>query len=94
MKKDEGSFHLKQPTRDLLQRYGSKNAQILGWRDTWIFVFQKEGHSLHRRGGGTGGRCCEHLGKSPNFLSWGQNLSVTCKVRLSTDQHGSPLNIS
>ncbi|XP_046639042.1 protein O-linked-mannose beta-1,2-N-acetylglucosaminyltransferase 1-like [Daphnia pulicaria] len=86
--KDEGSFHLKQPTRDLLQRYGSKNSQILGWRDTWIFVFQKEGINslLAQRGGG---RCCEHLGKSSNFLSWGENLSVTCKVRLSTDQHES-----
>ncbi|XP_057375549.1 protein O-linked-mannose beta-1,2-N-acetylglucosaminyltransferase 1-like [Daphnia carinata] len=78
--KDEGSFHLKQPARDLLQRFGSKNSQILGWRDTWIFVFQKEDA---RRGG----MCCEHLGKSSNFLSWGQPLLVTCKVRLSTDQH-------
>ncbi|KAK4008597.1 hypothetical protein OUZ56_013731 [Daphnia magna] len=82
--KDEGSFHLKQPTRDLLQRYGSKNSQILGWRDTWIFVFEKGDNPQLR---GVGGRCCEHLGKSSNFLSWGQPLSVTCKVRLSTDQH-------
>merc|ERR1712088_1168032 len=57
--KDEGTFHLKQATRDLLTRLGSKRAYQMGWRDMWAFVTLK-GSSTHKSLG-------ESLSKSPDF---------------------------
>jgi beta-1,2-N-acetylglucosaminyltransferase len=73
---DEGSFHLKQPARNLLQRYGSTQAQVLGWRDMWAIVLQKEQHQQGRS-------WCEQLSKSPDFHSWAEPLTLNCRVPLT-----------
>ena len=39
--KDEGTFQMKQSSRDLLHRLGSKFSYIVGWRDTWAFISVK-----------------------------------------------------
>ena len=74
--KDEGTFHLKQATRDLLTRLGSKRAYQMGWRDMWAFVMLK-GSSTHKSLG-------ESLSKSPDFSSWGQIVRLRAEVPLSS----------
>ena len=41
--KDEGTFQLRTPARELLARLGSKVASMVGWRDTWAMVLVKGG---------------------------------------------------
>ena len=45
--KDEGTFQMKQPSRDLLRRLGSKRAQTLSWRDMWGMVTVKKLSLIH-----------------------------------------------
>ncbi|PSN55689.1 Protein O-linked-mannose beta-1 [Blattella germanica] len=44
--KDEGTFQMKQPARDLLKRLGSTRAQAIGWRDMWTMVRNNKVHDV------------------------------------------------
>ena len=70
---------MKQPARNLLQRLGSVQSQIMSWRDMWVFVSQKEDNRKGRS-------WCEQLNKSPDFYSWGEAVSLQCRVPLSNIQ--------
>ena len=70
--KDEGTFQLKQPTRDLLSKLGSHYARVVGWRDMWAMVAVK----------GVG-LVAEAYKKSPNFSSWGGVVQVTAEIPLA-----------
>nr|CAD7461647.1 unnamed protein product [Timema tahoe] len=58
--KDEGTFQMKQPARELLKRLGSKRADVIGWRDMWAMVTQKGAKMFG-----------ESYSKSTEFNSWG-----------------------
>ena len=57
--KDEGTFQLRTPARQLLARLGSKMAKMVGWRDMWAMVLVK----------GIGRLLAEEYKKSPDFGS-------------------------
>lgn len=69
--KDEGTFQMKQPARDLLKRLGSRKSNVLGWRDMWAMVTQKGGKMFG-----------ESYSKSPEFNSWGAPLVLRVDVPL------------
>jgi len=71
--KDEGTFQMKQASRDLLHRLGAEYSYIVGWRDTWAFVTVKGGHVIS-----------EGYKKSPDFRSWGNPVHVSSEVPLTT----------
>ncbi|XP_064477377.1 protein O-linked-mannose beta-1,2-N-acetylglucosaminyltransferase 1-like isoform X1 [Ornithodoros turicata] len=69
--KDEGTFQMKQPARDLLKRLGSKKSHVIGWRDMWTMVTQKGGKMFG-----------ESYSKSPEFNSWGAPVVLKVEVPL------------
>ncbi|KAF8795092.1 Protein O-linked-mannose like protein [Argiope bruennichi] len=69
--KDEGTFQMKQPARELLKRLGSKKAQVIGWRDMWAMATQKGGKLYG-----------ENYSKSPEFNSWGAPVLLRVEVPL------------
>ncbi|XP_035219578.1 protein O-linked-mannose beta-1,2-N-acetylglucosaminyltransferase 1-like [Stegodyphus dumicola] len=69
--KDEGTFQMKQPARDLLKRLGSKKAHVIGWRDMWAMATQKGGKLYG-----------ENYSKSPEFNSWGAPVLLRVEVPL------------
>ncbi|XP_037086443.1 LOW QUALITY PROTEIN: protein O-linked-mannose beta-1,2-N-acetylglucosaminyltransferase 1-like [Pollicipes pollicipes] len=69
--KDEGTFQLKQPARELLTRLGSQAAADLAWRDMWAMVVIKGGKVLG-----------ESHSKSPGFNAWGPAVLVRAEVPL------------
>ncbi|XP_022239615.1 protein O-linked-mannose beta-1,2-N-acetylglucosaminyltransferase 1-like isoform X2 [Limulus polyphemus] len=69
--KDEGTFHMKQPARDLLKKLGSKKSQVIGWRDMWAMVTQKGGKMYG-----------ESYSKSPEFNTWGAPVFLRVEVPL------------
>lgn len=71
--KDEGTFQMKQPSRDLLRRLGSKRAQTLSWRDMWGMVTVKKGKLFG-----------ESFSKSQNFNSWGAPVLLRAEVPLAS----------
>ena len=76
--KDEGTFHLKQAARDLLERLGSTRSHQISWRDMWAFVTLKGSTSSKKSALG------ESLSKSPDFSSWGQIVRLRAEVPLSS----------
>jgi len=85
--KDEGTFHLKQAARDLLERLGSTRSHQISWRDMWAFVTLKKGSSttsssisMKQKSPALG----ESLSKSPDFSSWGQIVRLRAEVPLSS----------
>ncbi|KAG1678559.1 Protein O-linked-mannose beta-1,2-N-acetylglucosaminyltransferase 1 [Nymphon striatum] len=71
--KDEGTFQMKQPARDLLKRMGSKKIQSVGWRDMWAMTVQK--------GGAMYG---EAVSKSTDFNKWGDAVHLNVDVPLTS----------
>jgi beta-1,2-N-acetylglucosaminyltransferase len=71
--KDEGTFQMKQSTRDVLKRLGSLRSQQIGWRDMWAMVGQKGGKLL-----------AESYSRSPEFNSWGAPVVLRVDIGLST----------
>ncbi|XP_063220373.1 protein O-linked-mannose beta-1,2-N-acetylglucosaminyltransferase 1-like isoform X2 [Bacillus rossius redtenbacheri] len=71
--KDEGTFQMKQPARDLLKRLGSRRAQMIGWRDMWAMVTQKAGKMYG-----------ELYSKSMDFNTWGAPVVLHVEVPLVT----------
>lgn len=69
--KDEGTFQMKQPARDLLKRLGSKKSHVISWRDMWGMVTQKGGKMYG-----------ETYSKSPEFNSWGAPVLLKVEVPL------------
>ncbi|XP_076347188.1 protein O-linked-mannose beta-1,2-N-acetylglucosaminyltransferase 1-like [Tachypleus tridentatus] len=69
--KDEGTFQMKQPARDLIKRLGSKKSHVIGWRDMWTMVTQKGGKMFG-----------ESYSKSPEFNSWGAPVLLRVEVPL------------
>lgn len=69
--KDEGTFQMKPPARELLKRLGSKKAHVIGWRDMWAMVTQKSGKMYG-----------ELYSKSPEFNSWGAPVLLRVEVPL------------
>ncbi|KAJ9595636.1 hypothetical protein L9F63_013188 [Diploptera punctata] len=69
--KDEGTFQMKQPARDLLKRLGSKRAQVIGWRDMWAMVTQKGAKMFG-----------ESYSKSTEFNTWGAPVVLRTEVPL------------
>ncbi|XP_021923735.1 protein O-linked-mannose beta-1,2-N-acetylglucosaminyltransferase 1-like isoform X2 [Zootermopsis nevadensis] len=69
--KDEGTFQMKQPARDLLKRLGSKRAQVIGWRDMWAMVTQKGARMFG-----------ESYSKSTDFNTWGAPAVLRTEVPL------------
>ncbi|XP_023717300.1 protein O-linked-mannose beta-1,2-N-acetylglucosaminyltransferase 1 [Cryptotermes secundus] len=69
--KDEGTFQMKQPARDLLKRLGSKRAQVIGWRDMWAMVTQKGAKMFG-----------ESYSKSTEFNAWGAPVVLRTEVPL------------
>ncbi|CAB3383749.1 Hypothetical predicted protein [Cloeon dipterum] len=70
-KKDEGTFQMKQPARDLLKRLGSRRSQAIGWRDMWAMVTKKGGKMLG-----------ESYSKSTEFNTWGAPVVLRVEVPL------------
>lgn len=68
---DEGTFQMKQPARDLLKRFGSKRAQVIGWRDMWAMVTQKGAKMFG-----------ESYSKSTDFNTWGAPVVLRTEVPL------------
>nr|CAD7392445.1 unnamed protein product [Timema cristinae] len=69
--KDEGTFQMKQPARELLKRLGSKRADVIGWRDMWAMVTQKGAKMFG-----------ESYSKSTEFNSWGAPVVLRAEVPL------------
>ncbi|KAF4532879.1 hypothetical protein B566_EDAN001482 [Ephemera danica] len=69
--KDEGTFQMKQPARDLLKRLGSKRAQVIGWRDMWAMA-TKKGSKMFG----------ESYSKSTEFNTWGAPVVLRVEVPL------------
>ncbi|PNF43588.1 Protein O-linked-mannose beta-1,2-N-acetylglucosaminyltransferase 1, partial [Cryptotermes secundus] len=69
--KDEGTFQMKQPARDLLKRLGSKRAQIIGWRDMWAMLTQKGAKMFG-----------ESYSKSTEFNTWGAPVVLRTEIPL------------
>ena len=69
--KDEGTFQLRTPARELLARLGSKVASMVGWRDTWAMVVVKGGRILG-----------EEYKKSPDFGSWAVPATLVTELEL------------
>lgn len=69
--KDEGTFQMKQPARDLLKRLGSKRAQVIGWRDMWAMVTQKGSKMFG-----------ESYSKSTEFNTWGAPVVLRSEIPL------------
>ena len=69
--KDEGTFQLRTPARELLARLGSKVASMVGWRDTWAMVLVKGGRILG-----------EEYKKSPDFGSWAVPATLVTELEL------------
>ena len=69
--KDEGTFQLRTPARELLARFGSKRASIVGWRDMWAMVLVKGGRVLG-----------EEYKKSPDFGSWAVPATLITELEL------------
>lgn len=76
--KDEATFQMKQPARDLLKRLGSTKAQSLGWRDMWAMVVVKPSDNKELKNLG------EMLSKSADFGSWGSPVKVNAEVPLTS----------
>lgn len=73
--KDEGTFQMKQPARDLLRRLGSRRAQMISWRDMWAMVTQK---SVKMYG--------ESYSKSTDFNTWGASVLLRVEVPLLPEE--------
>lgn len=73
--KDEGSFQLKQPAKDILMLLGSDKIANLGWRDMWAMITIKGGHKI-----------AESLSKSPDLASWGSPLTIKADIQLAAVQ--------
>nr|XP_006825422.1 PREDICTED: protein O-linked-mannose beta-1,2-N-acetylglucosaminyltransferase 1-like [Saccoglossus kowalevskii] len=71
--KDEGTFQMKKPARSLLKVLGSTKADMLGWRDTWAMVTQKQGKFY-----------AEEHNKAPDLASWGSPIILKTVVHLTT----------
>lgn len=69
--KDEGTFQMKQQARELLKRFGSRKAHLIGWRDMWAMVTQKGGKMFG-----------ESYSKSPEFNAWGAPVVLRADVPL------------
>ncbi|XP_040578926.1 protein O-linked-mannose beta-1,2-N-acetylglucosaminyltransferase 1 [Lepeophtheirus salmonis] len=69
--KDEGTFQMKNPTREIFARLGSKRAYNMGWRDMWGFVAIKKGKVFG-----------ESYSKSPDFTAWGSPVLLRSEVPL------------
>ena len=69
--KDEGTFQLRTPARQLLTRLGSKMASMVGWRDMWAMVLVKGGRVLG-----------EEYKKSPDFGSWAVPATLVTEIEL------------
>jgi len=71
--KDEGTFQMKPPTRELISRFGSTYAKIVGWRDMWAMVAIKGVRVIS-----------EGYKKSPDFSSWSNPVHITAEIPLSS----------
>ncbi|GIZ02489.1 protein O-linked-mannose beta-1,2-N-acetylglucosaminyltransferase 1 [Caerostris extrusa] len=89
--KDEGTFQMKQPARELLKRLGSKKAQVIGWRDMWAMATEGSCSFLfgiyHSSVAKTfiillGKLYGENYSKSPEFNSWGAPVLLRVEVPL------------
>ncbi|KAH9490603.1 Protein O-linked-mannose beta-1,2-N-acetylglucosaminyltransferase 1 [Bulinus truncatus] len=69
--KDEGSFQLKEPARELLKSLKSDNASALGYRDMWAFVAIKGGQKLG-----------EKHSKAQNISVWATKVNLKIEVPL------------
>ncbi|KPM02381.1 O-linked-mannose beta-1,2-N-acetylglucosaminyltransferase 1-like protein [Sarcoptes scabiei] len=81
--KDEGTFQMKQSTRDLLKRMGSKRYNQIGWRDTWCFVMKKGSHPQVYG---------EAYAKSSDFNSWASPVLLKTTVQLVSEKESDCLN--
>ncbi|XP_054161099.1 protein O-linked-mannose beta-1,2-N-acetylglucosaminyltransferase 1-like [Oppia nitens] len=71
--KDEGTFQMKQSTRDLLKRLGSLRSQQIAWRDMWAIVVVKGEKML-----------AEGYSRSPEFNSWGAPVVLRVDIMLTS----------
>ena len=70
--KDEGTFQLRGPAREMLGRLGSREAATVGWRDMWAMVAVKGRTKV----------LAEDYRKSPDFGSWGAPVTLVAEVEL------------
>ena len=69
---------MKQPLRNVLQRLGSLQSQVMSWRDQWVLVVQKEQDQKGRN-------WCEQSNKSPDFQSWAAPVNLRCQLPLTSN---------
>ncbi|XP_038056368.1 protein O-linked-mannose beta-1,2-N-acetylglucosaminyltransferase 1-like [Patiria miniata] len=72
--KDEGTFQLKESARAFLKTLGSRDAEKMGWRDTWAFVTQKQrkhGHAF-----------AEMHNKAVDMNHWGSPVILKTTINL------------
>lgn len=72
--KDEGTMSLKTDSRDYIaDKLGSSFIKDLGWRDTWVFIFQR--NSKFKK------VFAESHQKSPEFDSWAKGIWIRASVK-------------
>lgn len=74
--RDEATFQMKTPARELLHRLGAKKAKKLGWRDMWAMVTVKRGQVFG-----------ESFSKSSGFNTWGSPVFLRAEVPLSSNSN-------
>eukprot|EP00095_Tigriopus_kingsejongensis_P002154 maker-scaffold248_size238799-snap-gene-1.30 protein:Tk02154 transcript:maker-scaffold248_size238799-snap-gene-1.30-mRNA-1 annotation:"protein o-linked-mannose beta- -n-acetylglucosaminyltransferase 1" len=71
--RDEATFQMKGPARELLEKLGAKKAKALAWRDMWGLVVVKKGRVYG-----------ESFSKSTGFNTWGSPVILRAEVPLSS----------
>ena len=90
--KDEASFKLRAPARQLLQRLGSRMAAQFGWRDMWAMVTVSRpaaASDINLNGNGV-----VDDGKDPHSSHHGFTLGEQLSRRLEREQWAMPARLS
>ena len=68
---------LKSDARNFIEKLGSSYINLVGWRDMWAFIFQRNGNEKKA--------FAESLQKSPDFNSWGRDVLIRTSVKREWD---------
>lgn len=74
--KDEAASKLESDVRSYIEKFGSRYINVLGWRDMWAFIVQRATSQKNA--------FVESHQKSPDFESWGQNVTIRAYLRRVT----------
>jgi len=86
--KDEATFQLKRPSRELLKKLGSQHSFSMNWRDMWAMVTIKT-DSTHKN---IKPYFAEAISRSPEFSSWGAPVLISRQVPLLPDEENTCTN--